>query len=191
MGNNVGKVAASAVLAVLTLAGCSDDGGSKSGGGDPTEASMPLAPQVEWADDMCTAVVQTSVTLEPPQIDRKNVAATLDVLVDLFGTMAGQLEEQHAQLTEVGPPPDGGERAYRTAMRHLDEAQGIADRVGRSLSRSADAPPANLDDALSATGGLKVDGADYPGFVLDLVGQDQDLLPPIAQAPTCASLTTS
>lgn len=191
-----GKVAATAVLAALALAGCSDDGGQDAGGstGDATvegTSAAPLEPRVEWADRMCTAVVQTSVPLEPPQIDESNVAETLDVLVDLFSTMAGQLGEQHAQLSEVGPPPDGGQKAFRTAMSHLDEAQGVARRVERSLSRSATAPPEDIQQAFAAVGGLKVDGADYPGFVLDLVGQDRDLLPAIAEAPTCANLTVS
>lgn len=186
-----GTAAAAVTLAVLALAGCGgSDEKHSNDGGDPTSAA-PVDPQVAWADRMCAAVVQTSVSLTPPEIDESNVAEALDVLVDLFGTMAQQLDAQHGKLAEVGPPPEGGQRPFRTAMRHLDEAQGVARRVERSLTRSAEAPPADLQEAFAATGGLKVDGADYPGFVLDLVGQDQELLTAISEAPTCANLTAT
>ncbi|KAA1419350.1 hypothetical protein F0U44_12990 [Nocardioides humilatus] len=172
---------------VLGLAGCDD--------GDAFVAELAdvpaLAPQVEWADRMCAAVVQTSPPLTPPKTDQSDVGATLQTLVDMFDTMAGLLDEQHAKLHTVGRPPEGSDRAFRTAMRHLAEAHGLARRVERSLSRSAAASPDDLQEALGQIGALWGPGADYPGFVLDLVGLDRDLLPAIAQAPTCANLGVS
>lgn len=182
-----------AALVVVALAGCGsgDDDPAAARSSSPTSRAEDTDPQVDWADRMCTTVAETSTSLTPPTSGHDDVAATLEALGTMFDTMATGLDRQHAGLSEIGPPPDIGRRAFGIAMRNLLEARAVAHRVERSLSRAAASPPKTLDEALAATGGLQVDGADYPGFVLDLVGQNPDLLPAIAQAPSCADLTNS
>lgn len=179
------------VVVALASCGSGDDDPAAASSSSPTSGVEDADPQVDWADRMCTTVAETSTPLTPPTSGQGDVAATLESLGAMFDTMATGLDRQHAGLSEIGPPPDVGQRAFRTAMRNLREAQAVAHRVERSLSQTAASPPATLDEALAATGGLQVDGADYPGFVLDLVGQNPDLLPAIAQAPSCADLTNS
>ncbi|KAA1426147.1 hypothetical protein [Nocardioides antri] len=190
-----GRVAAATVglAAVLSLTACGgDDQKTESSGEPPAEAATevaPVDPVVEWADGMCATVAQTATALEPPQIDESDVAGALGVLSGMFATMADQLEQQHADLTGLEAPPGDRERsAYRTALRHLDEAGRVARRVGRSLAGSAAHPPATIRKAFAATGGLQVDGADYPGFVLDLAGLSKPLMSAIREAPSCADV---
>lgn len=187
-----GKVATAAagLAVVLSLSACGggDDGGekTKSSEGPTTEA---LDPVVQWADGMCGTVSRTAITLEPPQLDQSDVAGALGVLSGMFATMADQLDQQHTDLTGLAPPPGAKERtAYRTALRHLDEAVRVAHRVERSLAGAAERPPADIQDAFAQAGGLKVGGADYPGFVLDLAGLSKPLMSAIGEAPSCADV---
>lgn len=187
-----GKVAAAtAGLAVLlSLSACSgDDGGEEKTKSSEEPTTEALDPVVQWADGMCATVALTAIPLEPPQIDESDVAGALGVLSGMFATMADQLDQQHADLTDREPPPgDREQTAYRTALGHLDEAVRVAHRVERSLAGAAERPPTDIQKAFAQTGGLKVGGADYPGFVLDLAALSKPLMSAISEAPSCAGV---
>lgn len=189
-----GKVAAATGLAgglavLLSLSACGGDGDDDRTKSSEEPTAEALDPVVQWADGMCATVSRTAITLEPPELDQSDVAGALGVLSGMFATMADQLDQQHADLTGLELPPGGKERtAYRIALNHLDEAARVAQRVQRSLAGAAEQPPANIQEAFAQTGGLKVDGADYPGFVLDLAGLSKPLMSAISEAPSCADV---
>jgi hypothetical protein len=162
------------VAVVALMSGCSsrvDDG-----------------PQVDWASDVCDSVQDVGSKLTVPTADRKDAKKYHAEVVTFMDALDHQLGALDKKMRQDGAPPvEGGDAAYKKALKNLRGARSSLADTTVELKRAEVTDEKSLKAALRKAGeGMDEAGA-YQGPAHDLRA-DPALKQAFDKAPDCANL---
>ncbi|CAM5588565.1 hypothetical protein SALBM135S_01199 [Streptomyces alboniger] len=166
--------AALGLVAAAALSGCGsrvDDG-----------------PKVDWASDVCGSVRDVGSKLTVPTADRKDprkYRAEVVTFLDALGRQLGALDQKMGK--DGAPPVEGGDAAYKKALKNLRLARGSLAGTTAELKKAEVTDKKSLKAALKKAGEGMDRAGSYQGPAHDLRA-DPELRQAFDKAPTCADL---
>lgn len=166
--------AALGVAVAVTVSGCSsrvDDG-----------------PQVDWASDVCDSVQDVGSELKLPAADQKDAKKYHAEVVTFMETLDRQLGSLDKKMRQDGAPPvDGGDVAYKKALKNLRGARDSLAGTTSELKKAKVTDGRSLKAALKKAGEGMDEAGGYQGPAHDF-RTDPALKQAFDKAPECENL---
>ncbi|MEV8314682.1 hypothetical protein AB0Q95_10965 [Streptomyces sp. NPDC059900] len=166
--------AALGVAVAATISGCSsrvDDG-----------------PQVDWASDVCDSVQDVGSELTLPAADRKDAKKYHAEVVTFMEALDRQLGALDKKMRQDGAPPvDGGDAAYKKALKNLRGARTSLAGTTSQLKKAKVTDEKSLKAALKKAGEGMDKAGGYQGPAHDFQA-DPTLKQAFDKAPECENL---
>ncbi|WP_409061859.1 hypothetical protein [Streptomyces sp. SYP-A7185] len=145
-------------------------------------------PQVDWASDVCDSVQDVGSQLALPAADRKHPKkyhAQVVTFLDALDRQLGALDKKMRQ--DGAPPVEGGDGAYKKALKNLREARSSLAATTTELKQAKVTDEKSLKAALKKAGDGMREAGGYQGPAHDL-RTDPTLKQAFDKAPECAKL---
>lgn len=166
--------AALGVAVAATVSGCSsrvDDG-----------------PRVDWASDVCDSVQDVGSKLKLPAADHKDAKKYHAEVVTFMEALDRQLGALDKKMRQDGAPPvDGGDIAYKKALKNLRGARSSLAGTTSELKKAKVTDEKSLKAALKKAGEGMDKAGGYQGPAHDF-RTDPTLKQAFDKAPECENL---
>jgi hypothetical protein len=124
-----------AVALALVLTGCQTPSAAPAASGPQTTTAQAGPAAVQWADNLCAAILDYDSTAPKPEIDSTSPAAMIASLTSYLDATLTRVNGLTSKLSSLGAAPvSGGDEAAQNIVSALSDMRAVVDRSKGKLA---------------------------------------------------------